>query len=160
MTEYLAFVDEIGRTVDGKYIYRFDFSPDKEIVWGEFFNVTPAAIIPNLEPDKNTISKSAKIIFPSEMAIARKSYCFSMQDCFDGIIPIIFSTINEDVLELDDKPFYLMYGEDMDIVTEKIKRLGLEFFDVEELEHDDTAIDNLINILDEYSGDIDDYGEV
>ena len=64
MTEYLAFVDEIGRTIDKKYIYRFDFTVDTETVWGEFFNVAPAAIIPKIQPDKNTLSTSAKVISP------------------------------------------------------------------------------------------------
>ena len=39
MEEYLGFVDEIGRTVDGKYIYRFDFTVDKETIWGDFLTL-------------------------------------------------------------------------------------------------------------------------
>ena len=64
MEEFLGFVDEIGRTVDGKHIYRFDFTLDTETIWGEYFNVTPSAIIPDLQPDKNALSKQAKAIFP------------------------------------------------------------------------------------------------
>ena len=36
-----------------------------------------------------------------------KNYCFSMQDCIDGIVPLIFSEIDEETLELDEKPFYI-----------------------------------------------------
>ena len=34
--EYLGFVDEIGRTTDGKYLYRFDFTYDPDSLWGAF----------------------------------------------------------------------------------------------------------------------------
>ena len=30
MEEYLGFVDEIGRTIDGKFIYRLDFTLDTD----------------------------------------------------------------------------------------------------------------------------------
>ena len=148
MTEYLAFVDEIGRTIDGKYLYRFDFTTDTEVVWGDFFNVTPSGIIPKLVPDINTISKSAKIAFPRKMSTAKESNCFSMQDCIDGIIPLIYSDIDEDTLEMDDAPFFLPFGTEKDEVNRKVSELGLEFFDVEEIEHgSDSAIDRLIETM-------------
>ena len=53
MDEFLGFIDEIGRTRDGGYIYRFDFTLDTETIWGEYFNVTPSAIIPDLQADIN-----------------------------------------------------------------------------------------------------------
>ena len=80
MIEYLGFVDEIGRTTDGKYVYRFDFTVDKDTIWGEYFNITPSAIIPDLQADINSLTKQAKVIFPREMVIAKKNFCFSMQD--------------------------------------------------------------------------------
>ena len=150
MTEYLAFVDEIGRSLDGKYIYRFDFTSDTDVVWGELFNVTPAGIIPNLAPDINTISKSAKIIFPRKMSLAKKSNCFSMQDCIDKITPLIFSDIDENTLELDNVPFFIPFGTPKEEVEKKISKLGLKFFDEEEIEHgSDSAIDQLIDAMDD-----------
>lgn len=149
MEDFLGFVDLIGRTIDGKYIYRFDFTTDTDVLWGEYFNVTPSGIIPDLQPDKNALSRSGKIIFPREMAIAKRNYCFSMQDCIDGIIPLIFSEIDEETLELDDKPFFIRFGESFNNVEEKLKKIGLEFFEIYEVEKgDSTIIDNLINSLD------------
>ena len=55
MEEYLAFIEEIGRTINGEYSYCFYFTYDTEIVWGEYFNVTPSAIIPDLQPDINAL---------------------------------------------------------------------------------------------------------
>ena len=110
MNDFLGFVDEIGRTTDGKYIYRFDFTTDTETIWGEYFNVTPTAIIPDLQVDINALSRQAKVVFPREMVIAKKNFCFSMQDCIDGIIPLIFSEIDEETLMYLDKPFFIHFG--------------------------------------------------
>ena len=149
MNEFLGFVDLIGQTIDGKYIYRFDFTTDIDVIWGEYFNITPSGIIPDLQPDKNALSRSGKVIFPREMVIAKKNYCFSMQDCIDGIIPLIFSEIDEETLELDEKPFFIKFGESFNDVQEKIEKVGLEFFELYEIEKgDDSAIDALINDLD------------
>ena len=148
MEDFLGFVDLIGRTIDGKYIYRFDFTTDTDVLWGEYFNVTPSGIIPDLQPDKNALSRSGKIIFPREMAIAKKNYCFSMQDCIDGIIPLIFSEIDEETLELDNKPFFIRFGESFSEVKEKLNKVDLDFFELYEIEKgDDSAIDALINDL-------------
>lgn len=157
MEDFLGFVDLIGRTIDGKYIYRFDFTTDTDVLWGEYFNVTPSGIIPDLQPDKNALSRSGKIIFPREMAIAKKNYCFSMQDCIDGIIPLIFSEIDEETLELDEKPFYIRFGESFNEVKGKLNKVNLDFFELYEIEKgDDSAIDALINDL-ETENEEDDY---
>lgn len=157
MEDFLGFVDLIGRTIDGKYIYRFDFTTDTDVLWGEYFNVTPSGIIPDLQPDKNALSRSGKIIFPREMAIAKRNYCFSMQDCIDGIIPLIFSEIDEETMELDEKPFYIRFGESFNEVKEKLDKVNLDFFELYEIEKgDDSAIDALINDL-ETENEEDDY---
>ena len=125
MDEFLGFVDEIGRTTDGKYIYRFDFTTDTETIWGEYFNVTPTAIIPDLQVDINALSKQAKVIFPREMVIAKKNYCFSMQDCIDGIIPLIFSEISEDGLEYNEAPLFFRFGESFENMEKILSKLYL-----------------------------------
>ena len=156
MTEYLAFVDEIGRTIDKKYIYRFDFTVDTETVWGEFFNVAPAAIIPNIQPDKNTLSTTAKVIFPRQMAIAKKNFCFSMQDCIDGIMPLIFSEIDDKTLEIGEVPFFLNFVDPIETVKEKLSAINCELYDIEEVEKgDESAIDALIDAMD--NNDEDDF---
>lgn len=150
MIEYLGFVDEIGRTTDGKYVYRFDFTVDKDTIWGEYFNITPSAIIPDLQADINSLTKQAKVIFPREMVIAKKNFCFSMQDCIDGIIPLIFCEIDEETIIIDEKPFFIRFGETYENVEKILEKAGLSFFDVEIVEKgDDSMIDELINSLDD-----------
>lgn len=149
MEEYLAFVDYIGRTIDGQYIYRFDFTVDPDSVWGEFFNVTPAGIVPDMQPDINSLSKTCKVNFPIEMQIAKKNYCFSMQDCIDGIIPVIFSEISEDAVVYNDAPLFFKFGEEYETVKNVLTSIGLEMYDVELVKTgDESAIDNLIDNMD------------
>lgn len=146
MKEFLAFVDEIGRTTDGQYLYRFDFTTDTLSVWGEYFNVVPCAIIPGLQPDENCLTKRAKVTFPIKMVIAKQNFCFSMQDCIDGIIPLMFSEIDENTIELDEKPIFFRFGEEISEVEDKLKKIGLNLFDIEEVKNgDDSAIEDLIN---------------
>lgn len=145
MNEYLGFVDMIGKTIDGDYIYRFDFTTDTDVVWGEYFNVTPSAIIPDLQPDKNSLSRTGKVIFPREMIIAKRNYCFSMQDCIDGILPLIFCEIDEDTIELNGEPFFLRFGETFEMVEKKLFDIGLNIIDLVNVEKGNTdAIDSLI----------------
>jgi hypothetical protein len=163
MDEFLGFIDLVGLTIDGRPIYRFDFTYDTETIWGDYFNITPSAIIPDLQPDKNAISKQAKAIFPREMVIAKKNYCFSMQDCIDGIIPLIFSEIDDETLEYDNKPFFLRFGENLETVVEKLKLVNIEFYEIEEMKNgDESAIDALIENMDDSlieDEDDDDYDE-
>lgn len=149
MEDFLGFVDLIGRTIDGKYIYRFDFTTDIDTIWGEYFNITPSSIIPDLQPDKNALSRQAKVIFPREMVIAKKNYCFSMQDCIDGIIPLIFSEIDENTLMYNDSPFHIHFGTPFSKIENIFMLMGLNFFEIEEVERgDESAIDNLIDSMD------------
>lgn len=149
MEEYLAFVDYIGRTIDGKYIYRFDFTVDTDSVWGEYFNVTPAGIVPDLQPDINSLSKSCKVNFQIEMQLAKKNYCFSMQDCIDGIIPLIFSEISEEGIEYNDAPLFFKFGENFETIKETLQSINIELYDIEDVKKgDESAIDDLIDNID------------
>lgn len=158
MEEYLAFVDYIGRTIDGQYIYRFDFTVDADSVWGEYFNVTPAGIVPDLQPDINSLSKSCKVNFPIEMQLAKKNYCFSMQDCIDGIIPLIFSEISEEGIEYNDAPLFFKFGENFETIKETLQSINIKLYDIEDVKKgDESAIDNLIDNIDLINGENDDY---
>ena len=153
MEEYLAFVDYIGRTIDGQYIYRFDFTVDADSVWGEYFNVTPAGIVPDLQPDINSLSKSCKVNFPIEMQLAKKNYCFSMQDCIDGIIPLIFSEISEEGIEYNDAPLFFKFGENFETIKETLQSINIELYDIENVKKgDESAIDDLIDNMDLING--------
>ena len=146
--QFLAFVDEIGRTPDGKFLYRFDYTEDTDIVWGEYFNIVPSVIVPNLQPDINCLSYSENVTCEHPLMVAKKNGCYSMQDCIDGIIALCFSEIDEDTVYYKDVPLYFQFGEDSDSVQNKIKACGFVSDGVKEvIKGSDEIIDNLIDSL-------------
>jgi hypothetical protein len=154
MEEYLAFVDFIGIDLNGSYIYRFDFTYDPDSVWGDFFNIAPSALIPDLQPDTNSLSRTAKVKFSSEMQLAKKNSCFSMQDCIDGIIPLMFSEIGEDTIEVYGHPLFFRFGEKYATIEKTLLDLGIEMYDIENVEKgDESPIDNLIDNIDFINND-------
>ena len=142
--EYLGFVEEIGRTTDGKYLYRFDYTYDPESLWGEFFNIPPACIVPELAPDPNCLSHTMKVIVPVKLMTAKENACFSMQDCIDGIIPLCFSEIDENTIFYKDKPLKFRFGEKIETVKMKMEACCIENLGFEEIKRND---ENLVNDL-------------
>lgn len=139
--EYLAFVDEIGRTIEGNYLYRFDYCTDKEIVWGDYFNITPSVIVPNIQPDKNSLSSTEEVISPKKLELAKTNGCFSMQDCIDGIISLCFSQINdEESIYYNEEPLKFDFGETQEEVRERLKNCGLTLCGLKEIEIDDEPL--------------------
>lgn len=135
--EYLCFIDKIGTDSEGMNIYRFDFTEDKDNIWGEFFNITPAGIVPSLRPDKSYITHEGIIRFSDEMILAKQSACFSMQDSFDGIISLgFFTPINY------EKPIMFNFGDTYDNVIEKLNKMECTFEKLTEIERGN---ENIIN---------------
>ena len=148
-SEYLAFVNEMGTDMEGRPVYTLHFTTDTESVWGEYFNVAPASLANNLMVDENCITSRATVTMPRKVEIAARNNCFSMQDCIDGIIPLMFSPIDENTIAIDDIPFNLHFGEPFDEVEKKLSSIGVELKDIEVVEHgDDSAVDKLMESMD------------
>ena len=142
-TDFLAFVDLVGKRFDGKYIYRFDFTKSTDIVWGDQWNATPAGIVPNIEPLDNCISLSGQVLCSHRYMLAKENTCFSMQDCIDGIIPLLFDQ------PYDDELMVLPFGMPMSEVEEVLAQHGLQLENLKDVneEKDNEVIDDLIDKL-------------
>lgn len=149
--EYLAFVDELGKDSDGQFIYRLDFTEDAEIVWGDYFNVVPAIVVPDLQPEKNCLSSQATMKSPKRLNLAKRNPCFSMQDCIDGIISLCFSDISE------DNAFRLDYGITFDETIAILSTTrSIAVFGYQKVEKgDESEIDNLMKKLGEQTDEED-----
>ena len=147
MEEYLAFVRKIGDTLDGQYIYEFLFTTVPDVVWGDNFNIIPAGIIPNLMPEMNSLSRRGRVITGIEFKLACKSTCFSMMDCIDRIISLCFTEAGiENEIKFD-------FGEEFNVVLERLKKNGLNLVDLEEIKIDEESI--VDDIIDKLGGDDD-----
>lgn len=142
--QYLAFISRAGIASNGDFIYNFYFTQDSEIVWGEDWNVVPSSVIPNLVPSMDTISLMCDVITDKDFELAKENSCFSMQDCIDGIIALLFSKPREDEL-------ILFFGEKMDDVKIKLENLCLEMTNIRNIteEKESQIIDNVMNALDD-----------
>lgn len=144
MNEYLAFVKQIGTTLNGENIYEFMFTTDTEVVWGDNFNIIPAGIIPNIHPDENTLSKKGRVITDIDLKLACKSTCFSMMDSIDGIISLCFTEAGI------ENEFRFDFGEDYDSVISKLKKHNLDLVEIEDIKFNtEQIIDDTIKQLKE-----------
>jgi len=144
----LAFISEIGRTVEGNYLYKFDFTEQPETVWGDYFNVTPTIIVPNLMPYEENICESWRIEMNYHLILASQSGCFSMQDSFDKIIPLAFVDIEEyDLIYYNDKVLMFEFGESENEILEKIKYFNFKIIEKEELHKEEKIEEELRNNL-------------
>lgn len=141
---FLAFVDYVGKTIDGKYIYRFDFTKSPDIVWGDQWNATPSGIIPNLEPDTNCLSISGQVITKRKYLLAKDNTCFSMQDCIDGILPLLF-----DEPRNNNGFMVLHFGIPMNEVIDILNENELELVNIKDVneERDNEVIEGLMGNL-------------
>ena len=126
---YLVFAEKTGKDDDGNYFYRLLFSENPDIVWGDNFNVTPAGIVPTLEPDYSSIDREYSLTVRQNLETAVESTWFSLQDCIDGIISLLFDGKSEKIVNIPfgmsfDKVKYYsdwMGGEMKDVTKMKKK---------------------------------------
>lgn len=159
MKEYLAFIKEEGKDINGNYLYKFDFSTDKDTVWGEYWNVVPSSIIPTLDIDVKCVSKAFRAVFPIHLLTADKSNCFSMQDCIDGIISLAYSNIDEEYLSYDEKPLFFNFGEDYEEVITKLNSLNIQITNEQEIdnENNDVELSRILEKKNDNDTDDEDY---
>ena len=121
---YLAFVDEIGRD-DDKWLYRFDFTIDTNVVWGIGFNVVPAASVPKMQPDKNCLSFTSTVSMPRKMELAKRSTCYSMQDCIDWVVAMgWFDIDNPNTTDSNGRTISFRFGEKFETVKDEALELA------------------------------------
>lgn len=158
---YLAFISEIGRLVDGSYLYKFSFTNQPEVVWGDYFNVAPTIVVPNLVPDEETISEEYKVSSKYHLILATKSSCFSMQDAFDNIIPLAFVNIEKhDLVYYKDNALKFEFGECIDITEDKFNECGFEIIEKEELIKEPTVEESEDDLILETPEEIDEIPEL
>jgi len=147
---YLAFIDLIGKTIDNKNIYKFFFTQAPDVVWGENWNIVPCSIIPHLSIDTQTVSLIAELITKREFLLAKNNSCFSMQDCIDGIISLLFTNPHDKELILN---FGLSYDNTVSILNEN----GLSLENIHDITEEKTneIIDATINALGELNDETD-----
>ena len=155
MEEFLAFVKKIGNTLDGQNIYEFMFTTVPDVVWGENFNIIPAGIIPNLIPETNCLSRKGRVITDIDFHLACESTCFSMMDCIDKIISLCFTEAGI------ENEFKFDFGEEFNIVRNRLKEYGLALTELEEIKiEEEDIIDSVVKKLEDETENGDDIDDI
>lgn len=147
---YLVFIEYIGLTVNEKYIYKFHFSERPEVVWGDYWNVCPSSVIPNIKPDINSINKIYEVELDYRLNLAIHNSCFSMQDCIDQIIALGWFDIDSDIFYEDEiNIMKFRFGENFETVEKYLKFINVNMDNIvyEKSDDSDEMIDKLIDKL-------------
>jgi hypothetical protein len=115
--QYIVFAEKTGSDESGNNFYRLLTSNDPEIVWGDNFEQTPAGVIPDLEPDSQSINNEYLLTTKLDLKTAVDSTWFSLQDCIDGIIALLFCGEGEKIVNIpfgmpmNDVKHYVLWFE-------------------------------------------------
>ena len=120
---YIVFAEHTGEDESGNQFYRLLLSRNPDVVWGDNFNITPAGITPDLEPDSSSIDKEYLLTTKQHLETAVESTWFSLQDCIDGIIALMFNGTGEKIVAI---PF----GMEFEKVCKYVEWFGGELKEV------------------------------
>lgn len=118
----LVFVNKIGKNSEDKFEYELYYSYTPEVVWAEDFaeQVPSICSIEDLIPEASTYNAIIRATTETEFKLAQENSCFSMQDCIDGIIKLIWIHDN------DGYYYGLDFGTDIDTADEFFSDYGVE----------------------------------
>ena len=149
---YLVFIKNIGISLEGKYKYEFYFSERPEVVWGDYWNVCPASVIPDIKPDINSINRIYELELYDKLNLVTENSCFSMQDCIDNIICLgWFDIDSEYYLPNENTVIKFRFGDHAENVYELLSYIGVildgNSLIYEKTDDSEEMIDNLIDKL-------------
>lgn len=129
----LVFVNKIGTTHDGRYEYELYYSLTPDLVWAEDFaeQVPSTCMIDDLLPSIDTYHFVRRGVCDNEFKVAQENSCFSMQDCIDGILSLLW--IYD---EKDGRYYGLAYATQIDVADEFLSSYGMEYTKEQEVNTD------------------------
>jgi hypothetical protein len=119
---YLCFVRLIGKENDGYYQYEFIFTDNIDEVWGEDFNQKPACLVNNLMISEEYITEVHTVKTKIKFDLIQDNCCFSVSDCYDGIIALAWEDISQYEEYPEDGRLFFKFGESIDDVDDKLAR--------------------------------------
>ena len=140
----LVFVNKIGKNSDDMFEYELYYSYTPDVVWAEDFaeQVPSICSIDDLLPEVSTYNAIMRCTGKTEFSLAQENSCFSMQDCIDGIIKLVW------ILDRDGYYYGLDFGTDIDEAEEFFSDYGIEMTELVEINKDS------VNDVDK-TGDVD-----
>lgn len=119
--ESLIFINLVGKTHKGEYIYEFLFSDKIDIIeiTGEDWDIEPANGKPS-PPDMEYITDVGILKTKTVLELAQNSDTFSMIDVMDDVISIAWEKRNEEEDETYHKRLVFRFGDTKQQINDKL----------------------------------------
>lgn len=119
---YLCFIRLVGEENDGYYRYEFIFTDNADEVWSEDFNQKPACLVNDLMVDDEYITEVHIVKTKIRLDLIQDNCCFSVADCYDGIIALAWENIDEYEEYPDDGRLFFKFADPYGEVEEALAR--------------------------------------
>ena len=116
----LCFIRLIGEENDGYYRYELIFTDNIDEVFGEDFDQKPACLVNGLRVDDEYITEIHVVKMKIKLDLIQNSCCFSMSDCYDGIVSIAWQNLDDETEYPQDGRLFFKFGETFDEVENKL----------------------------------------
>ena len=116
----LCFIRLIGEENDGYYRYEFIFTNNQNEVWGEDFDQKPACLVNDLMVSDEYVTEIHIVKTKIKLDLIQDNCCFSMSDCFDGIVSLAWENLDDVDEYPEDGRLYFMFGETLEDVSRKL----------------------------------------
>ena len=117
---YLVYVNPVGKDSNDLFEYEFFFSETPENVWGEDWNIACPAACGDTLPDPTTYSEIKTIKTDIPLFCAQQNTCFSLQDCIDEIISLVYC-VEDDII------FSFKFSETYENVARTLNDYNINF---------------------------------
>ena len=117
---YLVYVNPVGKDSNDLFEYEFFFSETPENVWGEDWNIACPAACGDTLPDPTTYSEIKTIKTDIPLFCVQQNTCFSLQDCIDEIISLVYC-VEDDII------FSFKFSETYENVVRTLNDYNINF---------------------------------
>jgi len=116
----LCFIRLIGEENDGYYRYEFIFTDNIDEVFGENFEQKPCCLCNDLMVDEQYIYEIHIVKMKIKLDLIQDNCCFSMSDCYDGIIALAWENMDNYSEYPEDGRIFFRFGETLEEVENKL----------------------------------------
>lgn len=116
----LCFINLVGEENDGYYRYEFVFTDRIDECWGDEFDQKPACLVNNLMISDEYITEIHIVKTKIKLDLVQNNCCFSMSDCFDGIVALSWENLDNADEYPEDGRLFFRFGESYSDVERKL----------------------------------------
>ena len=115
----LVYVNPVGQNSDGINEYEFLFSETPDTVWAEDWELQCPSVCGDIKPGEDMYTETKRVKTDIDFFCAQQNNCYSMQDCIDGCIALMWFYDNK------DNAIVFKFGESLNSTIKKLTENGI-----------------------------------